>query len=254
METVNDAARFAQAAPVDGYGCGCGSDSGDGSGDGSGYVGVPGDGSGSGCGSGYGYGCGCGSDSGDGFGDGSGDGCGFGSGYGFGDGCGYGFGDGIRRFCGKDVYMIDGIPTMLGIVHGNIARGRVLLEDLTTKPCYVVKQGGVYAHGKTPREAMEALRDKLLEDMPEEERIAEFVKAHKWGKQYPSADYYDWHNRLTGSCDMGRSEFAKSHGYRLTDDELLTVEEFIDLTEGSYGGDIIRRLREAYNKKGGEAT
>ena len=101
---------------------------------------------------------------------------------------------------------------------------------------------------------MEALRDKLFEDMPEEERIAEFVKAHKWGKQYPSADYYDWHNRLTGSCDMGRSEFAKSHGYRLTDDELLTVEEFIDLTEGSYGGDIIRRLREAYNKKGGEAT
>ena len=254
METVNDAARFAQAAPVDGYGCGCGSDSGDGSGDGSGYVGVPGDGSGSGCGSGYGYGCGCGSDSGDGFGDGSGDGCGFGSGYGFGDGCGSGFGDGIRRFCGKDVYMIDGIPTMLGIVHGHIARGRVLLEDLTTKPCYVVKQGGVYAHGKTPREAMEALRDKLLEDMPEEERIAEFVKAHKWGKQYPSADYYDWHNRLTGSCEMGRSEFAAAHGYKLTADELLTVEEFIDLTEGSYGGDIIRRLREAYNKKGGEAT
>lgn len=258
METVNDAARFAQAAPVDGYGCGCGSGygygSGDGSGDGSGYVGVPGDGSGSGCGSGYGYGCGCGSDSGDGFGDGSGDGCGFGSGYGFGDGCGSGFGDGIRRFCGKDVYMIDGIPTMLGIIHGNIARGRILLEDLTTKTCYIVKQGSLFAHGETLRAAMEALRDKLFEDMPEEERIAEFVKAHKWGKQYPSADYYDWHNRLTGSCDMGRSEFAKSHGYRLTDDELLTVEEFIDLTEGSYGGDIIRRLREAYNKKGGEAT
>ena len=99
------------------------------------------------------------------------------------------------------------------------------------------------------RAAMEALRDKLFEDMPEEERIAEFVKAHKWGKQYPSADYYDWHNRLTGSCEMGRSEFAAAHGYKLTADELLTVEEFIDLTEGSYGGDIIRRLREAYNKE-----
>lgn len=49
---------------------------------------------------------------------------------------------------------------------------------------------------------MEALRDKLLEGMPLEERI----------------------------------------------------EEFIDLTKGSYGGDIIRRLREAYNKKEGEAT
>ena len=256
METVSAAARFAQAAPVDGsgpdygsgYGCGTGS------GYGSGYVGVPGDGSGDGSGYGSGYGCGCGSDSGDGFGDGSGDGCGFGSGYGFGDGCGSGFGDGIRRFCGEDVYMIDGIPTMLGIIHGNIARGRFLLEDLTTKTCYIVKQGSLFAHGETLRAAMEALRDKLLEDMPEEERIAEFVKAHKWGKQYPSADYYDWHNRLTGSCEMGRSEFAAAHGYKLTADELLTVEEFIDLTEGSYGGDIIRRLREAYNKKGGEAT
>ena len=261
METVSGAARFAQAATGDGsgygfsdgygsgfdygFGDGCGSGFGSGSGDGSGYVG------GSGSGDGYGYGDGCGF----GFGSGSGDGSGYGSGfdYGFGDGCGSGFGsgsgDGILRFCSEDVYMIDGVPTMLGIIYGNIARGRILLEDLTTKTCYVVKQGGVYAHGKTPREAMEALRDKLLEDMPEEERIAEFVKAHKWGKQYPSADYYGWHHRLTGSCDMGRSEFAKSHGYKLTADELLTVEEFIDLTKGSYGGDIIRRLREAYNKE-----
>ena len=113
--------------------------------------------------------------------------------------------------------------------------GRILREDLTTESCYIVKQGSLFAHGETLRAAMEALRDKLFEDMPEEERIAEFVKAHKWGKAYQPADYYDWHHKLTA-------------------DELLTVEEFIDLTEGSYGGDIIRRLREAYNKKGGEAT
>lgn len=229
METVSAAARFAQAAPVAG------------SGDGSGY----------GYGYGYGSGSGDGSCSGCGYGDGSGSGCGSGYGDGSGDGYGYGSGDGygVRRFCGEDVYMIDGIPTMLGIIHGNIARGRILLEDLTTKTCYVVKQGGVYAHGKTPREAMEALRDKLFEGMPLEERIKEFVKAHEWGKAYPSADYYDWHHKLTGSCEMGRSEFAAAHGYKLTADELLTVEEFIDLTKGSYGGDIIRRLREAYNKE-----
>ena len=248
METVSAAARFAQAAPVDGsgYGDGYGSVDGSGYGYGDGYGSGYNDGSGSGSGPDYG------SVDGDGSGSGSVDGSGYGDGYGSGSGSGYG--DGIRRFCGEDVYMIDGIPTMLGIIHGNIARGRILLEDLTTKTCYIVKQGSLFAHGETLRAAMEALRDKLLEDMPEEERIAEFVKAHKWGKQYPSADYYEWHHRLTGSCDMGRSEFAAAHGYKLTADELLTVEEFIDLTEGSYGGDIIRRLREAYNKKGGEAT
>ena len=243
METVSAAARFAQAAPGYGYGSGYGS------GDGYGY--------GSGDGYGYGYGDGSGDGSGLGSGDGSGYGSGLGSGLGSGDGSGLGSGlgsgfrsrDGILSFCGQRVYQIDDVPTLVDHVHGGVAMGRILREDLTTESCYIVKQGSLFAHGETLRAAMEALRDKLFEDMPEEERIVEFVKAHKWGKQYPSADYYDWHNRLTGSCDMGRSEFAKSHGYRLTDDELLTVEEFIDLTEGSYGGDIIRRLREAYNKE-----
>ena len=44
---------------------------------------------------------------------------------------------------------------------------------------------------------------------------------------------------------------CRRHGYKLTDDELLTVEEFIKLTENSYGGSVIRKLREAY---GEEAT
>ncbi len=191
--------------------------------------------SGSGYGSGYGYG--------------SGSGSGDGAGYGYGSGSGSGDGSGIVSFCGQKVYQIDGVPTLIDHVHRNASKGRILRDDLSTEACYIVKQGSFFAHGKTLRAAMDALRDKLFEDMPEDERIAEFVKAHKWGKQYPSADYYDWHHRLTGSCDMGRSEFAKRHGYRLTDDELLTVEEFIKLTENSYGGSVIRKLREAYQEK-----
>ena len=267
METVSAAARFAQAAPVAVYGYGSGSGSGYGYGSGDGYGSGSGDGSGdgygygSGYGSGYGYGyndgsgSGSGPDYGSGYGYGSGDGSGDGSGYGYndgsgsGDGYGDGYGDGILSFCGQRVYQIDDVPTLIDHVHGGVAMGRILREDLTTERCYIVKQGSLFAHGETLRAAMEALRDKLLEGMPLEERIEEFVKAHEWGKAYPSADYYGWHRRLTGSCEMGRSEFAAAHGYKLTADELLTVEEFIDLTKGSYGGDIIRRLREAYNKE-----
>jgi hypothetical protein len=259
MEVLKEAAdRFADPANR------CGSYCGDGSGDGSGYG--YGDGSGDGYGYGYGDGSDCGSDCGDGSGNGSGygygDGSGYGYGYGYGSGCHYspdsgygrGYSDGILSLCGQRVYQIDDVPTLIDHVHGGVAMGRILREDLTTERCYIVKQGSLFAHGETLRAAMEALRDKLLEGMPLEERIEEFVKAHEWGKAYPSADYYGWHHKLTGSCEMGRSEFAAAHGYKLTADELLTVEEFIDLTEGSYGGDIIRRLREAYNKKGGEAT
>ena len=196
------------------------------------------DGEDSGSGSGHGYGSGYG------YGSGSGHGYDSGSGYGYAYGCG-----GVVSFCGQKVYQIDGVLTLIDHVHGNAAKGRILRDDLTTEDCYIVKQGSLFAHGITLRAAMDALRDKLFEDMPEEERISEFVKAHEWGKQYPSADYYGWHHRLTGSCDMGRSEFAKRHGYKLTDDELLTVEEFIKLTENSYGGSVIRKLREAYEEE-----
>lgn len=238
METLKTAAdRFAEVSDGRGSGsgrssgCGTGAGRGGGYGCGDGY----GDGSGSGCGSGHGYG--------------RGHGFGSGESEGTGSGCGRGDGSGIKSFCGQKVYQIDDVPTLIDHVHGSAAKGRILRDDLTTEDCYIVRQGNLFAHGKTLRAAMDALRDKLFEDMPEDERIAEFVKAHEWGKKYPSADYYGWHHRLTGSCDMGRSEFAKRHGYRLTDDELLTVEEFIKLTENSYGGSVIRKLREAYQEE-----
>ncbi len=196
-----------------------------------------GDGDGSGYGSGYGYG--------DGEGDGFGYGYGDGEGDGFGDG--YGDGSGIKSINGETIYIIDSVPTLLDRVKGNVAKGRILKDDLTFEKCYVAKQDGYFAHGKTLREAMTALTDKLFDGMPEEERIAEFIKAHKWGEKYSAVDFYDWHHKLTGSCDMGRREFAASHGFKVTEDELLTVEEFIKLTENSYGSGVIRKLEKAYH-------
>ena len=201
-------------------------------------------GSGYGYGSGYGDGSGYGSGSGYGYGYGYGDG--YGSGDGSGDGYGSGDGSGIKSINGETIYIIDCVPTLLDHVKGNVAKGRILKDDLTLERCYVAKQDGFFAHGKTLREAMSALTDKLFEGMPEEERIAEFIKAHKWGEKYSAVDFYDWHHRLTGSCDMGRREFAASHGFKVTEDELLTVEEFIKLTENSYGSGVIRKLEGAY--------
>ena len=174
----------------------------------------------------------------------SGSGSGSGSGYGYGSGSGYG----VSEYNGRKAYMIDSVATIIDHVHGPVAKGRILMDDLTTVPCYIVKRDGLFAHGKTLRESMNALREKLFENLPEEERIDQFVKAHAWGEKYSSKDFYDWHHRLTGSCEMGRREFAKSHGYSLTEDELLTVAEFIELTKNSYGGSVIRKLREAYGR------
>ena len=199
--------------------------------------------SGPGYGYGYGDGYGYGSGGGSGYGDGSSEG--YGEGYGYGSGGGFGYG--IKSINGETIYIIDSVPTLLDRVKGNVAKGRILKDDLTFEKCYVAKQDRYFAHGKTLREAMIALTDKLFEGMPEEERIAEFIKAHKWGEKYSAVDFYDWHHKLTGSCDMGRREFAASHGFKVTEDELLTVEEFIKLTENSYGSTTIRKLQKAYH-------
>ena len=209
--------------------------SGDGSGDGSGY----GFGYGFGDGSGYGSGYGSGSGSGDGSGSSSGDGSGYGSGY----GDGYGSGDGyvIKSFNGEPVFRIDGVNTLIRSVRGNTAHGAIVNEDLTLTPCYIVKQENVFAHGETLRGAMEALREKLFEDMPEDERIAVFLSETDRKKPYPTQYFYDWHHRLTGSCDMGRKQFAQDHGVDL-EHGMMTLTEFLELTKDAYGGDVIRKV------------
>ena len=201
----------------DGYGYGCG----DGSGDGYGY------------GNGYGYG------SGDGYGDGSGDGSGDGYGDGSGDGCGDGYD--IKSFNGEPTYRIDGVNTLICSVRGNTAHGAIVNNDLTLTPCYIVKQENVFAHGETLREAMEALREKLFEDMPEDARIDAFLRETDREKTYPTQYFYDWHHRLTGSCDMGRKQFAQDHGVDL-EHGMMTLTEFLELTKNAYGSDVIRKV------------
>lgn len=198
-------------------------------------------GSGSGCGSGNGFG----SDNGSGYDYGYGYDYGhsFGYGYGFGSGSssGYGYGDGIASYDGRDVHLIDDVQTIITAEFGGTAKGYILETDLTLTPCYVAKSGNTFAHGNTLKEAIDALHEKLFDDMPEEDRIAEFFKSHSPGVKYPAKDLFVWHNRLTGSCEAGRMSFVRSHDIDLENDT-FTIEEFINLCKDSYGGETIKKL------------
>ena len=192
-------------------------------------------GNGDGYGSGYGNGDGYGSGNVRCHADGNGDG--YGNGYGNGDG----YGDGIKSFNGEPVYRIDGVSTLIHSVRGNTAHGEIVNDDLTLTQCYIVKQDGFFAHGETLREAMEDLRDKLFEDMPEDDRIEMFLSETDREKTYPTQYFYDWHHRLTGSCDMGRKQFARDHGVDL-ERGMMKLTEFLELTKDAYGGDVIRKV------------
>ena len=199
-----------------------------------------GDGYGDGSGLGYGLGHGCG------YGDESGDGSGYGVGVGFVDGSGYGYcyDYGVKAINDQQVYMVDGISTLIDVCHETYAMGRILHSDLTTEKCFIVKQDEMFAHGETMRDARDALLEKLFDDMPEEERIEKFVEAHDLYERHTNRDFFSWHHRLTGSCLQGRTAFAQDHGIDL--DGSMTTKEFLELTKDSYGGDIIRRTIKAY--------
>lgn len=231
-----------------GYGYGCGYSYGYGYsyGDGDGY----GDGSGSGYGSGDGYGDGYGS------GDGSGDGYGYGSGDGCGDGdsSGSGSGDGrnIKSFKGYPVMVVDGVLTVVARIEmdddlNGVAIGWVLAKSFALQRTYVVKRAGIFAHGNTLQEAVQAVQEKVLEDKPVQERIGAFVEAFPLIDSFVSAqELFSWHHILTGSCLQGRRIFCQERGIDM--DAEYTICQFIELTKDAYGGEIIRLLRERYKE------
>ena len=204
----------------------------------------------SGYGDGYGYGRGSGDGSGDGYGDGHGSGDGSGDGYedGYGYGHGYGYGDGsedIKSINGNIVDYIDDVPTIITQVRGNIACGYIAKNDLTLDSCYIAKVGNSFAHGKTLKEAVADAEAKEMENMPVEERIKKFMEVFgSLDSEHTGQDFYDWHHILTGSCRMGRDEFCNAHDIDLT--KKYTVRYFLDITKNSFGGDVIKLIREAY--------
>ena len=222
----------------DGNGSGCGKGCGDGSGIGEG------EGSGCGCGKGYGEG----SVFGKGYGDGSGSG--YGCGIGEGDGCGIGEGDGsgIKRFNGSDVHLIDNVQTIITHVFKNIAKGFILNSDLTLTDCYIAKGNNLFAHGETVEKAMEALQEKIFSNIDIDTAIEMFLDEFETDKKYPAKEFYVWHNRLTGSCEMGRKQFIKERGYNLETDS-FTVSEFIEITKNSFGSEIIKQLEQALKER-----
>lgn len=240
METLEDRIKaFVSLNP------GCGS--GDGSGDGSGY----GYDSGEGCGDGYrnDYVSGDGNEYGCDFGCGPGCGSGYGGfGDGFGDGDDDGDDYGVKEVNGDTVYIVDIVPTIIKSVRDNIAQGFILQRDLTLKPCYIVKEQNMFAHGDTLHDAFTALQEKLYDDSTEEERIEAFRKKFpEYDTLYPNRDLFAYHHVLTGSCRMGRESFCKDRGIDL--DGNTTVREFVELTKDSYGGDVICKLPEVYGVK-----
>ncbi len=93
---------------------------------------------------------------------------------------------------------------------------------------------------------MEDAASKAMEQMPLEVRISKFRESFPDADtMIPARKLYDWHHILTGSCEMGRNQFARDNNIDIDSDH-FTIREFINLTKDSYGSDAIHKLAEAY--------
>ena len=143
--------------------------------------------------------------------------------------------------------MVDGMQTIFESIHGNYAKGYVLNTSLVLVPCYIAKCEDYFAHGHTLHEAQGEARRKAIQEKTTEERLAAFKEAHPDTEhRYPAADLFEWHGILTGSCNMGRRTFCNERGIDVSKDS-FTIPEFIDMTLGSFGGQVIRELKGLYN-------
>lgn len=213
-----------------------------------------GDGLGSGLGFGLGFASGYGDGGGSGFGDdGGGSGFAYGFGIGEGDGSGSGFafdfgegdgdGSGIIEYAGQKVWYIDGLPTIIKKIRHNVAKGFILKRNLTLLPCYIAKVENSFAHAPTIKEAVRQAAEKAFQNLPVEKRIEEFWKYHNDKIKYPARDLWLWHNKLTGSCEMGRNQFAAERGIDI-DNDFFTVKEFYQMCKNEFGGEIIAQMFE----------
>ena len=167
---------------------------------------------------------------------------------GYGCGCDNSYGCGLKSINGHAIHIIDNTLTIITSVHNNIAKGFVIRTDLQLIPCYIVRDGDMFAHGETLRDAFDSLQEKLYDDSTEEERIEAFKKKFpEYDVKYSNRDLFTYHHVLTGSCKMGREAFMSNNGLSL--DGETSIREFVELTKDSYGSEIIKRLPTAYGIK-----
>lgn len=150
----------------------------------------------------------------------------------------------IIEYDGKPVYYIDSVPTVLEHMHGDMASGFIVKDDMTTRPCYVARGQGYFAHGDTAKGAVAALEEKILASMSSADKIEQFAAKFEIDTEYTVEEFYHWHHDLTGSCETGRKVFMENHGYKMEDK--VTTRQFLEITKNDFGSSIIRQLIEKY--------
>lgn len=196
-------------------------------------------------------------------GKGYGNGMGNGRGYGSGDGVtkaiggnGYtyiepivlsqgGNGIGIKYLNGHEVKNINGVPTIVTDKHTDYSKAYKLHHNIHLDPCFISECNGYIEHGKTMEEAAMAATLTYFRKIPLALRVEEFIKHYPDPNAVTTMkEFCVWHGRLTGSCEIGRSEFCFQNN--LPPSKEVVVIEVLHAVRDAYMPDIINAVIECY--------
>ena len=99
----------------------------------------------------------------------------------------------------------------------------------------------------TARREEIALRRKIFESTPEDERIRDFTTRYPPESSHTVEEWADAFQKLTGACSVGIFRFIRERGYKMTD--RYTTTGFLKEVEGVYGGDLITKVKNKYKKE-----
>lgn len=135
----------------------------------------------------------------------------------------------------KECVYIDGIISIVLKKHKNILKVKNIGEDFES---YIVKEGDIYSHGRTIKEAKDSLLYKISNHDTSQ------YENYNLNTEISLKDAISMYRVITGACESGTKYFVEQV---LTDKkDKYTVQEVIKLTTGQYNHD---KLVEFFERK-----
>jgi len=154
----------------------------------------------------------------------------------------------LKTYKGQRIYEIDGIPCVFKSINKSLLFAKVAVinsKDLSSSLQFVFKFNNFFAHGGSLKQAKSDAEAKYYSQLDFPARIKEFNSTFKQGVKYNAQLFYNWHTTLTGSCSSGKARWVKERGFDLK--SKITIEEFVNLTKDSYGGNVIKQLKDSFS-------
>ena len=133
----------------------------------------------------------------------------------------------------KEVQVVDNCATIIEKQKNNIIKGRFLN---TKEKCFIFEKNGVFAHGKTARQAY---IDWLFKTS---DRNVEQYKNIDKSEVYSLNWWVIAYRTITGACSMGTNNYLETNKEKYKKE--MTLEDVLEATQGQYGHETFKEFFE----------